>query len=814
MKRKIFRCGIAMIVAMSFLVSHLMPLAAAEQTANGDSLAEQLQKKYAQEEKYTYGDPIYDLKRDEAIVIDLGFDAKEKGMEYYTEIACLYKDAELTQAVGNSFERSEDKTKLSLEPPRRGDLRINNSGLARDEYGMEDSEYTLFEKEEFKDWGNLGKLYMAIYVDLETGEPLKKPEVRIVTIAGELAAPRIKFIENEEGIAAFSWEEVEGAKKYLVVQINRDEKYGLNSMATVIGETTDTYWESEVLKGDNIINSTFRTFTVSEDDWGDENMLDYYLEKHGEEAKGTVVRSDYESRDSYGVIAINEKGTSMVSNTYTDDEIAPLLVYEEAYYTVGDERKKAVSNFTEVPSYRWVVMCDGRLMQKLVAYDISKAGEDTERWATYEDEENYSDIEFYDKEIVKIPYQIEGTPFEAYLTVEEYDKATFESELSALADRQDGLKSRTGNVETQAIQITDEARKGATLKRPEPEEQTEQEEQTEKEEQKKPAKANARTMITANSALSEYLATHMVEGEEEIDLSDFKESTDEDYLMDAVLEARYQNPFVLGIENMWLSVDRKTLTIEYEDKQADREKKQKELVEAAEEVVEEIITEEMSDLEKEMAINQYLCDIAEYDYEALENAAEYDYKYVDEEYYDSFTAYGVLINKVGVCASYSAAFKLLSDQAGLESIVVTGYLDGSLAHAWNRVKVEGEWRTIDVTNNDNEELPNALLNLSDNAAKRVLIEDETYAMDGALPLYTSSDDELEYYRMQGRYFETDKVAAELAANLDKDGVAILRTDYDLNDSSFKEILVATSEKATKKPTSGYYWMGVIYLNAN
>ena len=40
----------------------------------------------------------------------------------------------------------------------------------------------------------------------------------------------------------------------------------------------------------------------------------------------------------------------------------------------------------------------------------------------------------------------------------------------------------------------------------------------------------------------------------------------------------------------------------------------------------------MSELEKEMAINQYLCDTAEYDTAALENAGENDFEDVDEEF--------------------------------------------------------------------------------------------------------------------------------------------------------------------------------------
>ena len=33
--------------------------------------------------------------------------------------------------------------------------------------------------------------------------------------------------------------------------------------------------------------------------------------------------------------------------------------------------------------------------------------------------------------------------------------------------------------------------------------------------------------------------------------------------------------------------------------------------------------------------------------------------------------------------------------------------DGELPHAWNKVKIDGEWQIVDSTNNDNELIFNA-----------------------------------------------------------------------------------------------------------
>ena len=131
----------------------------------------------------------------------------------------------------------------------------------------------------------------------------------------------------------------------------------------------------------------------------------------------------------------------------------------------------------------------------------------------------------------------------------------------------------------------------------------------------------------------------------------------------------------------------------------------------------------------ELAINQYLCDTIVYDEDALASAEEYNYMYVDPEFNDSFNAYGALIDGKCVCAGYAAAFKLLAQEAGLEAIVVTGYLDGNLSHTWNKVKIDDEWQIVDVTNNDNEYFFNALLNLPSSVGDRVLVGDKEYLPD-------------------------------------------------------------------------------------
>jgi transglutaminase/protease-like cytokinesis protein 3 len=115
------------------------------------------------------------------------------------------------------------------------------------------------------------------------------------------------------------------------------------------------------------------------------------------------------------------------------------------------------------------------------------------------------------------------------------------------------------------------------------------------------------------------------------------------------------------------------------------------------EVVGSITTDSMSEAAKVTAINDYLVNNAEYDMAAYDvMLAGGDFR----PYWYTQDVYGILLGGLGVCASYSRSFDILADAAGLDSVYVNGdvYVGGS--HAWNKVKVDGVWRAVDVTWND------------------------------------------------------------------------------------------------------------------
>ena len=65
---------------------------------------------------------------------------------------------------------------------------------------------------------------------------------------------------------------------------------------------------------------------------------------------------------------------------------------------------------------------------------------------------------------------------------------------------------------------------------------------------------------------------------------------------------------------------------------------------------------------------------------------------------DNWTAYGILVNKTGVCESYAEAFQTLCLYAGIKCTGVVGTAGGG--HKWNCVELDGEWYMCDISFDD------------------------------------------------------------------------------------------------------------------
>lgn len=118
------------------------------------------------------------------------------------------------------------------------------------------------------------------------------------------------------------------------------------------------------------------------------------------------------------------------------------------------------------------------------------------------------------------------------------------------------------------------------------------------------------------------------------------------------------------------------------------------ILEVAAKAVEESVTEDMTDFEKELALHDWLIDWVEYDQTIHDKATPQGRE-------DNHDPYGVLAGRYGNCLGYATAFQLLMDLAGVECITVVGATHNSTAdHAWNMVRLEGDWYCVDVSWDD------------------------------------------------------------------------------------------------------------------
>lgn len=128
---------------------------------------------------------------------------------------------------------------------------------------------------------------------------------------------------------------------------------------------------------------------------------------------------------------------------------------------------------------------------------------------------------------------------------------------------------------------------------------------------------------------------------------------------------------------------------------------------AAHSIINSIINNSMSDLEKEKAIYSYVMENAQYDYKAYETGIP------TKE--DPGDIYGTLICGYAVCDGYAHAMKVLGRLANLDIIYITGNVR-SIGHAWNMINIAGSNYQLDATWDDGgQDIPSSykFFNISD-----------------------------------------------------------------------------------------------------
>lgn len=183
-----------------------------------------------------------------------------------------------------------------------------------------------------------------------------------------------------------------------------------------------------------------------------------------------------------------------------------------------------------------------------------------------------------------------------------------------------------------------------------------------------------------------------------------------------------------------------------------------------------------SDYEKVKYFYEVIIQQTEYDIEAFKN------KRLN---WRSQGILSVLLDKKSVCAGYSRTFQYLCKKAGIDCIYVSGVAKGSsgeeIGHAWNLVKINGQYYGVDTTWGDpvfdqamGSEIytdisydylcvPSEMLERSRVAHKSLLQYwgIEPYAQSQELTYPVCTDNSLNYYVQKGVYFTNFNEAAVL-----------------------------------------------------
>lgn len=171
-----------------------------------------------------------------------------------------------------------------------------------------------------------------------------------------------------------------------------------------------------------------------------------------------------------------------------------------------------------------------------------------------------------------------------------------------------------------------------------------------------------------------------------------------------------------------------------------------------------------SDYDKVKFVYEYVIRNTEYNLNAPENQ----------------NIYSVLCGGESVCQGYAKTVQLLLNRMGVECTLVLGYVDGGEGHAWNLVKIDGEYYYVDATWGDasyysstGEEIPMDFMDVSyDYLCVTTKEMSKTHTVSDKIAMPICNATAANYYVRNGAYF-TQYDTAQLQSLIDS---AILNGD--------------------------------------
>lgn len=671
-----------------------------------------IKKKYDEEEQPAIM-PMYNVEHDKKFKFKFKFNMRD--LFFYDSVVTVHTDRRALpeSRVGNSNyleDPDAEESVLVVEPL----------------YAVLTSEET--GRDEKTSWGYAPIYYLSINYDLDATEltKLEKPIIIPFTIKSELQAPNVRYEIDADGRFKLVWDKVEGAERYNIYVVHSYDGEPING-------PEQGYKYAYPFREGTVTDTEFQDF------YGDGNNGLYYEEFEG---KKILTAQNFIVNGQYYVTAEKDGNESNFGPPVSTMELSKYLPQyledRELYYKFYD-------TVHDLPKTAKVATIDRTIQNRSLLYKDDIVEEDG---------------------YVLIPFQVEGTVLNGYVTVlffdeEEWKKVNQENIKNQRSQKKGFIQAENSTNYVPSPEVPTIIGDNSTSI-DEDELIDAQRKNTERlvyegNQEYVPLTDFAKQLkINADSAFEEYLALQLIAANSKFSLKAFPEAQSFDMISDTLEKVMYQNPLILDVKEYGYDYRSLKLYVDYSDSTENIRKKQKEIIQEAHRLVKTIIKDGMSDDEKRKAIYDYLNDNTIYDDAALENAEQNNFRKVDSRFNDSFNTYGIMVNKVGVCASYASTYKLLSDLAGIETIVVTGTL-GNVPHAWNKVKINDEWLHVDATNNEtNSGIPYMLYYSNDDTAQELqFMTNNKYWLDSELSRFKGTDNSWDYYVSQG--LEMDSV---------------------------------------------------------
>ncbi|MDQ6527291.1 transglutaminase domain-containing protein [Nocardioides sp. LHD-245] len=486
-------------------------------------------------------------------------------------------------------------------------------------------------------WNLNPHVYVVQYLEPD-GSKRARPLVTQVDFTAETPAPaQITSSVTPQGDAFLQWSRVPDATEYLVVLQQRKDS-SLDDTVQVVGRTTDTNWSSAVTK--KCLHSCTQNDLLKLTTVDASTMV----------TSPQLVPEKVDAR--LGVIAVVDRQPSVMTPIdFTG--LAALPVRSDRKWDQGADL--ANRGLAALPSRFLYVSIEGSTRATGAFVDRAEVRRKGSDW--------------------EVPLRGQGTRLVDPVLIPAAAVDDIDAAVAAFNERAQGDYPPAGLSATTIVVRTDLPQ------------------------QPSPELPPPDYPVFGSNELTRFIAGQLIAGSTAIDVSELAGQPGLPELQDALTEAVYQNPYALSYFDKF-SFDGSVVHVESAFTQAEKQAHQKDIENAAKATVKDVIKDGMTVSEKVSALNRYLVDQADYDHTALASSPGKYRSDIPAQFRYAWETHGILVDHSGVCMSYAYAFHALAEEAGVESVVVTGELADGGGHAWNKVKVGGNWRAVDVTWND------------------------------------------------------------------------------------------------------------------